>query len=243
MRAHQWIGMGMALALVASARPAASAPLEAVAGYDIQSGPAEQTVRTSFAGIGQSLAPSVGVSLLVARSVESEFGPSHAVAGGLVVATSPWVRLRGLAVQSIAAPEGASFTRWIAGPEVGRANAVRAGLFYTLETNESGDRAQGGRAELTAPLARSWTATVQASRASIPGAGAAQQASVGLGWKPVPLLEIVGQVGLARGAAPPGFVPRRSALERLLGDPPPEAAAETTDASRVALVGLRVAFP
>jgi hypothetical protein len=153
------------------------------------------------------------------------------------------VRVRGWAVRSIAAPEGASFTRWIAGPEVGRPQAVHAGLFYTHETNEQGERSQGARAELTAPLARSWTATAQASRASIPGAEPAQQASVGLGWKPIPLLEIVGQVGLARGAASPGFVPRRSALERLLGEPPPEAAAETSDASRVVLVGLRVAVP
>ncbi len=232
------------LSLIAALAPRAqAAPLEVAAAFDLQGGPGDATYRTGFVGVGRALGPRVGASLLVARTEESSREASHAVAAGLVGAASSRVRLRGWAVRSIAAPEGGGFTRWIAGPELGPADGVRAGLFYTHETNEAGDRSQGGRVELTAPLAPAWTATLTASRATIPGAAAAEQALAGLAFKPLPALEIAGQVGLARGATAPGFVPRRSPLDRLLGDPPPGAAEETNDASGVAIVGVRVALP
>lgn len=231
-------GLGFAFSLLAAAGLAAGEPIETVAGFDAGTGPAGRAVRGVFAGAGMALSPRVAASLVLARADDSVAGTTNALATGLGVAVVPAVRLRVRLARTLPGGTAPGFLRLQAGPEFGRLDAARLATFYVIEATDAGERSHGARVEALAPLDSRFTARGHAAWATVPRAPAALEAALGLGFAPVRQIELVGELGLARGVTL-----SQGPLDRLLGDPPPESAGTETNASRIASVGVRVTLP
>ena len=243
MRIASLCSIGIVLITAAGSTAAAAAPVESVVGVDVSRGPEERVTRGAFAGIGVGFGPRVAGSLAIAASDDSEIGKTSALIAGLGIATSATTRLRLRGVRSLGTGEAPGFVRVLAGPEFGPVDATRLGLFYVFEANDAGDRSDGARGELAVPVDDRWTARAGASWATVPGANDAFATTLGASFVPVRRLELVGELGVARGTALSGTVPTQGPLDRFLGDPPPEAAGTATKATPIALVGFRVTLP
>ena len=219
--------------------PAAAAPLETVVGLEVARGTEERVTRAAFAGVGLGLGARAAASVALAGTDDSAVGRSSALVAGIVVAPSETARLRLRAVRSLDAGRTPAFVRVFAGPEFGAADATRLGLLYVHESNAAGDRSDGARAELAGPVAAGWTARLNTAWGTVPGGPDALSATVGTSFAPARHLELVGELGVARGTA----LSQQGPLDRLPGDPVPGAAATTTKATPIALVGFRVTLP
>ncbi len=229
----------LGILLATTSGPAVAAPVGTVLGVDLTRGPEERVARTAFAGLGVELGPHAAVSLALAGSDDSEVGRTSALVAGFGVAPSATTRIRLRAVRSLDAGKAPAFLRVLAGPEFGAAAATRLGLFYVFESNDAGDRSDGARVELALPVGARWTGRVNAAWVTVPRAVDALSATLGASFAPARLLELVGELGVARGTA----LSTQGPLDRFLGDPPPEVAGTTTKATPIALVGLRVTLP
>jgi hypothetical protein len=229
----------LGILLVSAVGPAAAAPLETVVGIDVARGPEERVTRAAFAAVGVGLGARAAASLALAGTDDPAVGRTSALVAGLVVAPSVTARLRLRGVRSLDAGRAPAFVRVLAGPEFGAADATRLGLLYVFESNDAGDRSDGARAELAVPVAAGWTARLNTAWATVPRTADALSATLGASFAPARHLELVGEVGVARGTA----LSQQGPLDRLPGDPLPGAAATTTKATPIALVGFRVTLP
>ncbi|MEO6463795.1 MAG: hypothetical protein ABIP29_12045 [Candidatus Eisenbacteria bacterium] len=235
---NAWLWI-LGILLVAAVGPAAATPVETVFGIDVARAVEDRVTRSAFAGVGVGLGPRAAASFALAGGDDPAVGRTSALVVGLAVAPSATTRLRLRGVRSLDAGNAPAFVRVLAGPEFGAPDATRLGLLYVFEANAAGDRSDGVRAELAVPVAARWVARVNATWATVPRAADALSASLGASFAPARLLELVGELGVARGTA----LSQQGPLDRLPGDSVPGSAATTTKPTPIALVGFRVTLP
>jgi len=230
-------GVGLLLlGLVPSAGHAAS--LSAVGGFDYYQGPVSLT-RGVVAAVGMDVSnASLAVGGVRYDDQQTGTGTSGIATGALrlhpVVALSAQVtRFMG--------DEGFRAWRIKLGPQLSLAGS-RTLLAYLRDQEDAGAVTQSGVIESEFPLLARWKGHASGSYATAGPGLHGMQGAVGLGWSPLPRLELTGEMGMAQQTAVTSNGPGpRSLLPFLPGQNPESTSA--TDFSPTALVSIRISAP
>jgi hypothetical protein len=217
----------MSMSLVTSA--VAQPTLVAGGGLEYYDGP-DQLTRSAMAIVGAE-ASGRSASLALMRYSDSQVGDGMGYALGIGVPLAPGAELRAWGTRFVG-DETLRSWRVKFGPLAEFAGLSTAGLYYTHAEDNAGLRSNGAAAELTTPLGARFTGRAGAAHASAGDGLNATQATVGLGFAPVPSVELSAETGLARNAA---FLtaPGSGGLIR----------SETSRMEPVLLLGVRVLLP
>jgi len=244
----RWALLLLVLSVVILAvSPAAQAgPVSGSVGFDYSSGPEDQVTRAALgvAGVGGKIGD-VFVSGI--RYDNNVVGPGLGGVVGLGLTISPAWQLRASATRFVGDQDYRDW-RFKAGPLVSLPRDASLGIYYTRDESNAAPHFDAGTAEAGLTLPAGF-----ASRASIGVASAADgtngwQASMGLSWSPVPLLELSGEVGLAEDAFAAGSrsAPTAGLRLPLLGGPSPDPTEQQASDQRhstTASLGVRVRLP
>jgi hypothetical protein len=237
------------LTAVALSLPAAShaGPLFVGAGYDHYAGPAKQQTRTVMATAGINLI-AAGFSITGLRYDDDFVGPGSGVSAGVGFPAFPLTSLRVLGTRWMG-DHGHRAWRVGFGPQIGLPTGQRVGLYYSHYADNGDLTSDAGSAELEVPVPGGLTGRAIATYAASTGDVRSSEGSLGLAWKPMRMLELSTDVGLARNggvvAMRPVPAPRGLRLPVIGGEPPPgsgDSETRTTTETTV-LAGVRVWFP
>jgi hypothetical protein len=230
---------GLALFLCLLAPQAYAGSFSAVGGYDYYQSPVSLT-RGFVGALGMDVAP-VSAALAAVRYDDGLTGE-----GTSAIATVGW-RVHSAALLSgqvtrFLGDEGYRAWRLKLGPQLLLAGS-RTSLSYVRDQEDFGPLTQSAVIETEVPFVASWKARGNASYATTDAGLHGVQGALGLGWSPVPRLELAGEVGLAQQVAV-SYGPVHRPLLPILGGPPqaPESKSETSF-SPTALVSIRVSAP
>ena len=237
------IAAAIAVVLLALPVPAARAlPVSGSLGYEYFDGSGDQLTR-GIAGTATIALPSgPDVTLAGARYIDSFAGQGLSFTGGLGLPLAPEVRLRGQASRLVG---DGSFRAWRfkAGPQLALPGGASLLVSYQRYEDNGGVVSNGAALESATPIHPWLSGRLNASFASLPGDLESVAGSAGLGWTPVPSLELSGEIGLARNGSST-MVESSPALELpIVGHGSSSQRQTVNQVSPTALVGLRWLFP
>jgi hypothetical protein len=230
---------GVALLLCLLAPQAHAGSFSAVGGYDYSQSPVSLT-RGFVGALGMDVAP-ISAALAAVRYDDQLTGEGTSAIATLGWNVLPTAALSGQVTRFLG---DAGYRAWRlkGGPRL-LLGGSRTGLSYVRDQEDSGQLTQSALIESEVPIAASWKARGNASYAKTDAGLHGAQGALGVGWSPVPRLELAGEVGLAQQVAV-SYGPVHRPLLPIIGGPPkpPESKSETSF-SPTALVSIRVSAP
>jgi len=238
--------IALLVCLDAGVARALSSPLSAQAGADYGRSVNDQSTRSAFA-MG-TLEAGWSVSAGILRYDDSQAGAGNGFLGALGLPLAPMASLKAQFVRFIG---DESFRAWRAriGPEISLPRGVAAGVSYVHQRDNSGGRSSGVAGEVAIPVTAAVTARANGSFASLANGLDAAAGAVGLGWRPIPLLEFSGEIGIARNGSlmTSTSAPSGGTMLPILGDVGGSpGTTETREGSRTGatfLIGVQTHFP
>jgi hypothetical protein len=232
-----------ALCLAASA--VRSAPLSATGIVSHADGPFGRTTRSAVAVVTASPVPGLSLSAGAMRYDDTVIGAGTGMIGGVGLPLAPLASLRAWG-HRYQGDDGFDAWRVKVGPELGLPRGTTLGVYFAHDASDGDQRSNAAIGELALPLAAGLTGRMNAAFASAGADAASTQGALGLGWSPIPRLELSGEIGFARnGWTTAPFPTRRTGGLPLIGgggtvtEPPrDESATEPTFQ-----LGAAVSFP
>lgn len=223
-----------------------AAPVTLFGGLDHYAGALGQ--RTESFVAGASAAAAIGdLTLAGMRYDDNRIGRGYGMIGGAGLPIGFSTILR---VQATRFVGDDSFRAWRAkaGPQFGIPGGGSVALSYSYYEDNLPSTSHGAIGELATPVAGGLTGRMTASCATSPQGPPALQGSVGLGWRPMPRLEISGEVGMTRnasGAAGQPFPGQHglAGIAPLGGAATPSSSDPSQEIAGTALIGIRVFLP
>ena len=241
--------IALATCLAAAEAGAIPLPLSIQAGAEYSQGANDQTTRSALA-LGTIGAGGLSVTAGVLRFDDSQVGAGNGFVGGVGVPLFPMTNLR---VQGVRFIGDDSFRAWRAkaGPVFSFPMGPTLGVSFVHHQDNQNGRSNGVVGELAIPLPGTLTAQASASHASLSNGLEASSGAIGLGWRPLPMLEISGEAGLARNGSPmtsSSAPPGRTLDLPVLGDAgsggtPGSTTRETQATEPTFLLGAQIRFP
>ena len=239
-----WLASLVVLAALAASARSEGTPLSASVGTDYYTDSNDQRTVAALATVALGIGRGEGV-VSTMRYDNDVVGAGVGITAGGAIPLGKAATLRGLATRLIGDGDYRAF-KVKAGPTFQPAVDRSVALYYTHDESTVGPRADGVLAEAAFPLAPSLVGRATAGYAFTSDGSQGGQAGAGVGWSPIPHLELSGQVEIAPSIiATSGQIPGsgRGVLTLLNGGAGHGPDPQTNESLTVtALLGVRVPF-